>query len=262
VRIDLIDAFANGPFTGNPAAVTLLDAPRDAVWMQRVAMEMNQAETAFLQRQDDGFSLRWFTPRAEVDLCGHATLASAHYLWAAGHLATADVARFTTRSGWLTARRGSDGGITIDLPAISSRPVASPAGLADALGVTPREVLRGDFDLLCVLDDAATVRALKPDFAQLAQIDARGVLVTAPSDAAGIDFVSRCFFPDLGIPEDPVTGSAHCAFATYWREQLGRDEMVGYQASTRGGTLRCTVKRDRVELTGHAVTTLSGEFLA
>jgi PhzF family phenazine biosynthesis protein len=240
----------------------LLDAPRDAEWMQRVAMEMNQAETAFLVPQADGFGLRWFTPMAEVDLCGHATLASAHYLWESGVLERDRSARFSTRSGWLTARPERDGGVTIDLPAITSRPVAAPSGLIEALGVTPREVLRGDFDYLCVLDDAAAVRNTAPDFVRLGKIQTRGVLVTARGDKAGVDFISRCFFPDLGIPEDPVTGSAHCAFATYWRDVLGRDEMVGYQASARGGTLRCKVTGDRVELTGRAVTTLRGDFLA
>ena len=257
----LIDAFADGPFTGNPAAVTFLDAPRTDTWLQQVAMEMNQAETAFLTRQEGGFSLRWFTPKAEVDLCGHATLASAHYLWESGELPRVDIARFHTRSGWLSARRNPDGWITIDLPAIESRAAQSPPDLAIALGVMPRVVLRGDFDLLCVLDDAAAVRALAPDFARMARWDGRGVLVTAAGDRDGIDFVSRCFFPDLGIPEDPVTGSAHCALAMYWRNLLGRNEMVGYQASERGGTVRCAVVGDRVELTGRAVTTLRGTFL-
>lgn len=257
----LIDAFADGPFTGNPAAVTLLAAPRPDAWMQQVAMEMNQAETAFLLRQEAGFSLRWFTPKSEVDLCGHATLAAAHYLWEEDHLAENEVARFHTRSGWLNARRTADAWITIDLPAIESHATDAPRDLAAALGAEPREVLRGNFDLLCVLKDAATVRALAPDFAALARWDVRGVLVTAAGDVEGIDFVSRCFFPDLGIPEDPVTGSAHCALAMHWRDVLGREAMVGYQASARGGTVRCAVVGDRVELTGRAVTTLTATLL-
>ena len=260
--MQLIDAFADGPFTGNPAAVVLLDAQRDDRWMQQVAMEMNQAETAFLLRQEGGFGLRWFTPNAEVDLCGHATLASAHYLWEEDHLAAGEPARFHTRSGLLTARRTADGWITIDLPAIESHSVHIPPELEPALGVHPREVLRGDFDLLCVLKDAATVRALTPDFAAIARMNTRGVLVTAEGDVEGVDFVSRCFFPALGVPEDPVTGSAHCALAMHWRDALGKEDMVGYQASPRGGTVRCAIVGDRVELTGRAVTTLTGSFLA
>ena len=262
MRLHLIDAFADGPFTGNPAAVILLEAMRPAEWMQQVAMEMNQAETAFLTRQEGGFSLRWFTPAAEVDLCGHATLASAHYLWEEDHLASSEPARFHTRSGWLTARRNAAGWITVDLPAIDSHATHAPPDIALALGANPVEVLRGNFDLLCVLKDAATVRALTPDFARLSAWDARGVLVTAAGDRDGIDFVSRCFFPALGVPEDPVTGSAHCALAMHWRDVLGREELVGYQASPRGGTVRCAVVADRVELTGRAITTLTGSFLA
>jgi PhzF family phenazine biosynthesis protein len=260
--LHLIDAFADGPFTGNPAAVVLLDAARPEAWMQHVAMEMNQAETAFLVRQEAGFSLRWFTPNKEVDLCGHATLASAHYLWEARQLATDATARFHTRSGWLAARRDDDRWITIDLPAITSRPAEPPPNLAAALGVQPREVWRGDNDLLCVLADAAAVRQLAPDLAAIAEWDLRGVLVTAPGDQSGIDFVSRCFFPAFGVPEDPVTGSAHCVLAGYWAKLLGRDVMVGYQASARGGTVRCRVVGDRVELTGRAVTTLAGTLQA
>lgn len=256
--LHLIDAFADGPFTGNPAAVVLLDAARPEAWMQRVAMEMNQAETAFLLRQEDGFSLRWFTPNKEVDLCGHATLASAHYLWEERQLATTATARFHTRSGWLSARRDSDQWITLDFPAITPRPVEPPPNLAAVLGVQPREVLQGTTDLMCVVADAAAVRELAPDLAAMAAWDVRGVLVTAPGDQSGIDFVSRCFFPAYGIPEDPVTGSAHCALASYWSGVLGRDVVVGYQASARGGTVRCRMVGDRVELTGRAVTTVAG----
>jgi PhzF family phenazine biosynthesis protein len=258
--ICLIDAFAEAPFTGNPAAVVLLDAPRDDRWMQQVAMEMNQAETAFLLRQDGGFSLRWFTPAAEVDLCGHATLASAHYLWEHEILAKGEAAHFATRSGPLRARRESTGAITIDLPQIRSTPVTPPTDLAAALGATPKAVLGGDFDLLCVLDSAAAVRGLTPDLAAIARWDVRGVLVTAKGDRAGIDIVSRCFFPKLGVPEDPVTGSAHCALAVYWSDVLERREMVAYQASARGGTLQCKLVADRVELTGRAITVLAGQL--
>jgi len=256
--LHLIDAFADGPFTGNPAAVVFLDAVRDDRWMQLVAMEMNQAETAFLRQQEGGFALRWFTPKAEVRLCGHATLASAHFLWESGTLAAGALAEFETLSGRLTARQAEGGGITIDLPAIRSQRIDASPGLAEALGAVPVEVLRGNFDLLCVLDSAATVRSLAPDLAAIARADARGVIVTARGDQAGIDIVSRFFAPKLGVPEDPVTGSAHCALAPYWQGVLGQNELTAYQASPRGGTLRCSVKGDRVELTGRAVTTLRG----
>lgn len=260
--LHLIDAFADGAFTGNPAAVVLLPETRPAEWMQRWAMEMNQAETAFLVRQGEDFGLRWFTPVAEVDLCGHATIASAHFLWDAGHLDPQAAARFHTRSGLLTATRDEDGWITLDLPAIVSAPSLPPDDLAEVLGAAPREMLVGDFDLLCRFDDAATVRALTPDLARLARFNARGVLVTAPGDRPGLDFVSRCFFPALGIPEDPVTGSAHCALAVYWRDVLGRDDLVGWQASARGGMVRCAVRGNRVVLAGRAVTTLRATMAA
>jgi PhzF family phenazine biosynthesis protein len=262
LEVHLIDAFADGPFTGNPAAVVLLPGARAEEWMQRVAMEMNQSETAFLLRQEGSFSLRWFTPNKEVDLCGHATLASAHYLWEGGHLDANAVARFHTRSGWLTARRAGDGWITLNFPAITSHRTEAPPDLAAVLGAEPQHVRRGDFDLLCVMKDAATVRTLQPNLTAMAHWEVRGVLVTASGDTDGIDFVSRCFFPAYGVPEDPVTGSAHCTLAMYWRHVLGHDEMVGFQASARSGTVRCAVVGDRVELTGRAVTTLTGELLA
>ncbi|MEP6590048.1 MAG: PhzF family phenazine biosynthesis protein [Gemmatimonadota bacterium] len=256
--LHLIDAFAAGPFTGNPAAIVLLAEPADPQWMQQLAMEMNQAETAYLVPRDDGYALRWFTPAAEVDLCGHATLAAAHFLWEGGHLALDAEARFHTRSGLLTASRDADGWIMIDLPAIRSALIPAPPTLAQALGVTPRSVLLGDFDLLCVVESARAVRDLKPDQRLLATLDVRGIIVTAAGDTPDIDFVSRCFFPRLGIPEDPVTGSAHCALAPYWEDVLGTSTLVARQASPRGGTLRCTVTSSRVQLSGLAVTTLRG----
>lgn len=261
-ELHLIDAFATGPFTGNPAGIVLLTHPGDERWMQQLAMELNQAETAFIVPRPDGFDLRWFTPVAEVDLCGHATLAAAHCLWDSGALAATSDARFHTRSGLLTARRDVEGWITIDLPAIFSTPVVAPPTLVMALGATPHTVLRGDFDLLCVMDRAEVVRTLTPDLRMLAALDARGVLVTATGDEPGIDFVSRCFFPGLGVPEDPVTGSAHCALAPYWQGVLGRVALTGWQASRRGGMVRCVVAGERVQLTGRAVTTLRGTLAA
>jgi len=260
VELWQVDAFADRPFGGNPAAVCPLDGPRDPSWYQAVAAEMNLSETAFLEPMDDGFGLRWFTPTVEVDLCGHATLASAHVLWESGRLDPGRTAHFHTRSGVLTAERDGEL-IVLDFPA--TRPVAAeePAGLREALGVTPTEVRRSRFDLLVVLDDAARLRALAPDFVALGGLPARGVIVTAPSDTGGVDFLSRFFAPGSGVPEDPVTGSAHCALAPYWGERLGRTRLVGYQASRRGGTVRVELRGDRVRLAGRAVTVLRAELL-
>lgn len=259
--LHLVDAFAERPFTGNPAAVVLLDAPRPAAWMQQVAMEMNQAESAFLLPEDDGWHLRWFTPRAEVELCGHATLASAHALWA-HHGATGPTLRFRTRSGMLQARRGADETITIDLPAITSTPFAPTEAMRDALRVAPLESWRGSYDLMFVLEDPAAVAALDPDLDAITHWDTRGVIVTAAGGPDGVDFVSRFFAPALGVPEDPVTGSAHCALAPWWATRLGRSTLSAAQLSPRGGRLACRVVEDRVELTGRARTTLAGALLA
>lgn len=257
----LVDAFAEAPFTGNPAAVVVLDDAADANWMQSVAMEMHQAETAFVHRRGADWALRWFTPMAEVDLCGHATLATAHVLWHHSG-ASADPIAFHTRSGVLTARRGPQDRIELDFPAIASTPIAGPPDLAEALGVSIASVHRGDFDLLCEVRDEAAVRAARPDFRRLAAWDARGVLVTAPADDDATDFVSRCFFPALGVDEDPVTGSAHCALAPWWSARLGRRALVGRQLSRRGGVVACEVAGDRVRLAGRAVTTVEGRLLA
>ena len=258
-----VDAFTDRPFAGNPAAVCLLPAPADARWMQHVAREMNLSETAFLVRQSDGFDLRWFTPAVEVDLCGHATLASAHVLWESGHLAPGTQARFHTRSGRLTADRRGDW-IELDFPATRAEPAAAAAGLTAALGVTPRFVGRSRFDYFLEVDGEEVVRGCTPDFGALAGVDARGVIVTsrAAASTGGYDFVSRFFAPRAGVDEDPVTGSAHCALAPYWTRQLGRPELVGYQASARGGTVRVRLQGDRVILGGQAVTVLRGELTA
>lgn len=255
-----IDAFTDRPFAGNPAAVTLLDGPRDDAWHHAVAAEMNLAETAFLTRQRDDYGLRWFTPTVEVDLCGHATLAAAHFLWESGRLPATAVARFRTRSGLLTAERDGDW-IVLDFPATPATGVPPPAGLADALGATPSWVGRSVFDLVARFDSASAVRAMKPDLARLGALDARGIIVTAPGDVSGVDFVSRFFGPRVGVPEDPVTGSAHCTLGPLWADRLGRDALVGYQTSARGGTVRVEVRGDRVRLAGRAVTVLRGELI-
>lgn len=260
--LHLIDAFASGPFTGNPAAVVLLDAVRPDSWMQSIASEMKQSETAFVLPQEDGYSLRWFTPVEEMDLCGHATLASAHFLYKTRRLAVESPARFHTRSGLLTAQRTEDGSIMLDFPGLASTPIAAPAGLIAALGVTPKEVRQSTYDILCVLHHERDVVELAPDFAALARIRARGVIVTATSTSGHHDFISRCFYPGTGVPEDPVTGSAHCALAVYWRNVLGRSEFSAFQASARSGMVHCAVVGDRVQLTGRAITTVRGTLLA
>ena len=259
--ITQVDAFTDRPFAGNPAAVCVLPAAADARWMLDVAREMNLSETAFLVRRPDGFDLRWFTPAVEIDLCGHATLASAHVLWSDGLLPPDAQARFHTRSGLLTADRRGEW-IELDFPATPAEPAAAPAGLTAAVGVTPRFVGRSRFDYLLEVDGEEVVRGCKPNFDALARVDARGVIVTSRASASSYDFVSRFFAPRAGVNEDPVTGSAHCALAPYWTAKLGRSELTGYQASARGGTVRVRLRDDRVILGGQAVTVLRGELTA
>ena len=256
-----VDAFADGPFTGNPAAVVLLEKPADAKWMQHVAAEMNLAETAFLVRRDDGFDLRWFTPAVEVDLCGHATLGSAHALWEAGVLPKDQVARFHTRSGVLTATPDA-GWIELNFPATLVEPAETTPGLRDALKVEPLFVGRSKFDYLVEVASEDIVRNLRPDFVALRSLPVRGVIVTSLATTAGWDFVSRFFAPGAGIDEDPVTGSAHCALTPYWSRKQNRDSFTARQLSPRGGTLLVRLDGDRVRLRGQAVTVLRGELVA
>ena len=260
--VSVVDAFTDVPFAGNSAAVCVLPAPRDDGWMQAVAREMNHAETAYLLREGDGWRLRWFTPAAEVDLCGHATLASAHVLWEDGHFDRGEVLRFQTRSGLLTAVT-RDGWITLDFPATPPAEAVAPATLGAALGASMVAVFRTPFDWLVELESEAAVRALDPDFTALARLGPRGVIVTSrAASPAGYDFVSRFFAPAVGIAEDPVTGSAHCALGPLWGARLGRHQLVGCQASSRGGIVRVTLQGERVLLSGQAVTTLRGELFA
>jgi len=261
IRVVQVDAFTDRPFSGNPAAVVVLEKPGDGRWMQNVALEMNLAETAFLVRRKDGdFDLRWFTPAVEVDLCGHATLASAHVLWEDGHLQTDARARFHTRSGVLTADR-RDGSIVLDFPATPAQKVEPPEGLIRALGVRDTYVGKNAFDYLVEVDSEATVRATTPDFGALGAIGGRGVIVTARASSPGFDFVSRFFAPAAGINEDPVTGSAHCTLGPFWAARLGKTSFVAYQASPRGGVVHVDVAGDRVLLAGQAVTVLRGELV-
>ncbi len=255
-----VDAFTDRPFAGNPAGVCVLSEPRDEQWMQNVASEMNLAETAFLVRQEDGFNLRWFTPITEVDLCGHATLASAHVLWESGQLQVGEEARFYTRSGLLTAKRQGEW-IELNFPAKAEQEVDEPAHLLQALGVPAQYIGKNEFDYLVEVDSEDVVRRMRPNFSLLTTIPARGVVVTSRADTQGYDFVSRFFGPQVGVDEDPVTGSAHCCLGPYWAKKLGKDEMVGYQASARGGIVRVRVNGDRVLLGGQAVTVLRGELV-
>ncbi len=250
--LHVVDAFTDRPFTGNPAAVWIGARPADEAWMRLVAREMNLSETAFLHPVEGGFSLRWFTPSAEVDLCGHATLAAAFVLWETGALPAGAEARFLTRSGGLTCTREGDW-MAMDFPALPCAPAVAPVGLAAALGAEPRHCAGNGMDLLVEIDDEASLRALRPDLARLAELPVRGVIVTARSRQPAFDFVSRFFAPAVGVPEDPVTGSAHCALGPYWQAQLGRADLNGFQASARGGVVRVSVRGDRVILRGRAV---------
>ncbi|HET8910736.1 MAG TPA: PhzF family phenazine biosynthesis protein [Ktedonobacteraceae bacterium] len=261
LNIVQVDAFTSTPFAGNPAGVYLLPEPRPDEWMQNVASEMNLAETAFLVRQDDGFKLRWFTPLVEVDLCGHATLASAHVLWETGQLQPDEQARFHTRSGLLLAERKGEW-IELDFPAKPEERVSPPAGLLEALGTKALYVGKNQFDYLVELESEEAVRALRPDITRLQAIEARGVIVTSRASSPGYDFISRFFAPQVGVNEDPVTGSAHCCLAPYWSHKLGKNEMVGYQASPRGGVVRVRLEGERVLLGGQAVTIIRGELLS
>lgn len=260
IRIVQVDAFSARPFAGNPAAVCVLREPRPDTWLQHVAREMNLSETAFLWQREDGYQLRWMTPAAEVDLCGHATLASAHVLWQDGHLPEAAEARFHTRSGLLTADRRGDW-IELNFPAKVASPAEPPAGMLRSLGLdSAAYVGRTAFDYFVEMESEEALRSLTPDFTALRKVEARGVIVTAPS-GGDYDFVSRFFGPAVGVDEDPVTGSAHTALGPYWGEKLGKCEMTGFQASARGGVVRVRLEGERVILGGQAVTVMTGDLL-
>ncbi len=253
-----VDAFTTEKaFSGNPAAVCLVETPQDAHWMQAVAAEMNVSETAFVRPVEDGFELRWFTPTVEVDLCGHATLATAHVLWAQGKVEAGATIAFQTLSGCLQANHTA-GWITLDFPAEPVTRVEAPEGLLSALSIGQATVYRNRLDYLVAVATAAEVQDLAPDFSRLKMIDMRGVIVTAPAEDVGVDFVSRFFAPSAGIDEDPVTGSAHCALYPFWRDRLNKVEMMARQVSKRGGLITLREQNGRVRLSGQAVTVLSG----
>lgn len=256
-----VDAFTNQPFAGNPAAVCVLSLAQPTEWMQAVAREMNLSETAFLLKQDDGFNLRWFTPTTEVPLCGHATLASAHVLWSEGHLPEDQSARFHTLSGLLTATKQGDW-IELDFPANLSEPAIAPPELQQAIGAY-KMVLKNSLGYLVEMASEEQVRQAQPDVSLLTKLPIADVVITSQAEpGSDFDFVSRFFAPSLGIPEDPVTGAAHCVLAPFWRDRLGKDEFLAYQASQRGGVLRIRYDGgDRVYLAGQAVTVLRGELI-
>lgn len=257
--IYVVDAFASAPYTGNPAAVCLLDAPAEESWMQNVAAEMKHAETAFVVPQDFGFGLRWFTPTVEVALCGHATLASAHVLWSTGRQPETDAIVFHTKvSGELICHK-VDGMIQMDFPAKEVIEADLPPDLAEALGIPIEWVGLNGMDYLVLTTDEEAVRRAQPDHATLAKLPVRGVIITAQSTE--YDFVSRFFAPGSGVPEDSVTGSAHCALGPFWASRLGKTNFRAYQASPRGGEIGLHLLGDRILLLGKAITVLSGELL-
>jgi PhzF family phenazine biosynthesis protein len=259
-ELHLVDAFTGSPFRGNTAAVCILEKATDTGWMQQVATEMNHSETAFLLPVGGGWNLRWFTPLQEVDLCGHATLASAFVLWESGKVKSGLPISFDTLSGTLVARKEGEW-ITLDFPAEPVTAAAPVPGLSKALGVEPVFAGRNRFDILAELPSADDVCSLDPDMSALAVLPTRGIIVTAGSDLPQYDFVSRFFAPAIGVAEDPVTGSAHCCLGPYWGKKLKKISLVGFQCSVRGGLVHVTLNDDRVNLGGHAVHVLSGKLL-
>ena len=255
----VVDAFTDRPFAGNPAGVVFLEKWKDNEWLQNVAMEMNLSETAFLAANDNGFDLRWFTPKAEVDLCGHATLASAVILAELGRLADRSRVTFATKSGALTIERyGSL--FLMNFPALTAAPCQAPPGLLESLGEKALYIGRSKFDFLIEFESENMIRSIAPNFNALANVKCRGVVVTARSDNRQFDFVSRFFAPAVGINEDPVTGSAHCILGPYWSSRLGKSKMVGFQASSRGGVVDVELRGERVVLGGRGVVFARGNI--
>jgi PhzF family phenazine biosynthesis protein len=259
MKIYQVDAFTDKIFKGNPAGVCILPEPADEQWMQDIAMEMNLSETAFLYKQNDSFNLRWFTPEMEVDLCGHATLASAHILWETGVLTSDSEAVFSTKSGMLSAKKDGEY-IILDFPVEEDEQINAPEELEKSLMVPILYAGRNRMDYIVEVDNEKTIRSLEPDFEIMKRLNTRGVIVTSRSANPEYDFVSRFFAPGAGIPEDPVTGSAHCCLGPYWENQLAKKELTAYQASKRGGTLKLTINGDRVFIGGKAITVFCAKF--
>lgn len=260
VAIYTVDAFTNQAFKGNPAGVCMTPGAVSEEWMQNVAAEMNLAETAFLHKVDGSYSLRWFTPEVEVDLCGHATLASAHILWTEGYDDAPEL-RFMTKSGMLSASREGDW-IHLDFPLERDNVCEPPEFLVEALGVPFKYAGRNRLDYIVEVENEDVVKSLRPNKELLKLLEGRGVIVTGRANDQAIDFVSRCFFPGIGIDEDPVTGSAHCCLGPYWQTRLNKNELSALQVSKRGGVLKLKLEGERIRISGQAVTTLKGYLIS
>lgn len=261
LNIYQVDAFTDKPFSGNPAGVCVLSEKVTDEWMQKVAREMSLSETAFLIKQDNGYNLRWFTPATEVELCGHATLASAHILWEQNYMSKNEEAIFYTKSGILTAKNIDNGWIELNFPTEPENETNIPAGLLESLGVQAKYIGKNRFDYIIEVGSEEEVRNLCPDFTALGKITCMGVIVTSKSASKDYDFVSRNFAPGVGINEDPVTGSAHCCLAPYWMKRLGKNQFIARQISERGGILKVRLGDDRVYIGGKAVTAFKAELL-
>ncbi|TDX44502.1 PhzF family phenazine biosynthesis protein [Orenia marismortui] len=260
MKIYQVDAFTDKAFKGNPAAVCILSELKEDSWMQNVAGEMNLSETAFLYKEKEGYNLRWFTPKHEEDLCGHATLASAYVLWETQRVGEDEEIYFNTRSGVLTAKKNKEW-IELNFPIEAEKEVETPDMLIKALGIKPKYIGRNRLDFLVEVESEEIVRNIKPDFKLLESVKTRGVIVTSKSSSEKYDFVSRFFAPEVGVNEDPVTGSAHCCLAPFWKKKLKKDEFLAYQASERGGMIKVRLEKDRVYLNGKAVMILDGRLL-
>lgn len=258
-KIYVVDAFTKTPFTGNPACVCFLQEAKEDQWMQNVAFEMRLSETAFLFQQEDGFSLRWFTPKTEVDLCGHATLAAAHILWETGILKPDETAKFETNSGTITADKVDDL-VEMKFPILYQRPADFNPELISAFNITPMYVGSFENKLLIEVDGEEIVKSIEPDFRKLQQFDERAVVITSLAESEEYDFVSRHFAPWVGVYEDPVTGSNHSCLGPYWARRLDKTELKAYQASPRGGMLNLRVEKDCVYIGGNAITVYEGEL--
>ncbi|WP_010275801.1 PhzF family phenazine biosynthesis protein [Paenibacillus senegalensis] len=261
MHIYIVDAFTDKLYKGNPAAVCILESERSDDWMQSVANEMNLSETAFLLRQGEEFSLRWFTPEAEVDLCGHATLASAHILWDEQYFENNEI-KFNTKSGLLTATKQGDW-IQMNFPLEIEQESVPPSKLTEGLGISFKYIGKNRLDYIVEVEDEEAVRSLQPNFGLWKSVECRGIIVTSRSRRADVDFVSRCFYPAIGVDEDPVTGSAHCCLGPYWQNKLKKNELVAVQLSRREGLLKLKILEDdrRILILGQAVTTLKGKLL-
>lgn len=259
MEIYQVDAFTTEAFGGNPAAVCILEEEKEDSWLQNLASEMNLSETAFLYSQEEGYNLRWFTPQTEIDLCGHATLASAHVLWETDRLEEEEIAKFQTHSGLLKAEKNA-GWIELDFPAQTEEEVQPPAELIEALEVEPEYVGRSKFDYLIEVENEGIISDLSPNFSLLCQVETRGVIVTSRSKSDKYDFASRFFAPGIGVNEDPATGSSHCCLGPFWQKKLGKDELLACQLSDRGGSLKVEVNNNRVHLGGKAATIFAGQL--